>query len=150
MLIKNAGDDALPRLLAYALFLLAARAAASEESPPPGLRAVEDVAGQLDATLEKRVRVQRLRRRDDAELLSELGEPYLAVHSDERYLEASALLARALRLHELAGRTTAADPTAEIRQLLDSWRIRYGVGRSPLWHLRRSTADVLRRARRAR
>lgn len=144
MLLKNVASANLPSFLAYALFLLGARAARSGRPDPPGLRAVDDVVGRLESVLRERDRVQGLRRRSDEELAALFGRPLLAAAADESYLAASALLVRLLRLDDLLpDEPGSRDETAELRQLLDAWRDRYGVGRSPLWHLRRAVAAAL-------
>lgn len=144
MLLKNIGDENLPRFLAYALFLLAARAAADAAGgggTPPALRALDDVVGRLAEVLEERARVQSLRARSDAEVVALFGQPLLAVSTDESYLEASALLVRLLALDRIANvGQRLADPTLELRQLLDVWRDHYGVDRSAMWHLQRALA----------
>jgi GT2 family glycosyltransferase len=139
MVVKNVGDANLASFLAYALFLLTARAS-SEGTSSPALRAFNDVLGRFDELTRERARVQALRRRDDAEILSGFGRPFFTASGDEHTLEAAALVRRLLGLHELVGGSGNADPTAEIRQLLEQ----YGVGRGPWWHLRRSLRSLVR------
>jgi hypothetical protein len=139
MVVKNVGDANLASFLAYALFLLTARAS-SEGTSSPALRAFDDVVGRFDELTRERARVQALRRRDDAEILSGFGRPFFTASGDQHTLAAAALLRRLLGLHELVGGSDGADPTAEIRQLLEQ----HGVGRSPWWHLRRSLRSLVR------
>jgi GT2 family glycosyltransferase len=147
MLIKNLEDAHLAPVLAAAMLLLTERAALETgETARAPLRAAAAVVAELDILLEQRVRVQRLRRRSDAEVFRVFGSPLIAVRGEDEYLEAAARVSRAFGLDRLfEGVATPPQfigaepaPTEPLGQLLAKWRNEFGVDRSAAWHFRRA------------
>jgi hypothetical protein len=127
-----------------ALFLLARRASFSQTTPAPGWRAVDDVLVRLEDVLERRSRVQALRRRTDEEVFSLFGRPFAPAHADPKYLETAALLTRLFSVDEAVVEAgTHGDRTEELRQLLAQWRAEYGVERRAWWHVARAVGRAL-------
>jgi GT2 family glycosyltransferase len=158
MLIKNLDDANVAPVLAAALFLLAERAALDPSGAGHApLQATTAVTAELDDLLERRLDVQRLRVRTDPEVFRVFGSPLIAVGGDATYLETAARVTRMFGLDQLfAGRDQTLPfhgrepaPTEPLGQLLARWRLEYGIGKSPVWHLRhavwRGLPESLRR-----
>lgn len=146
MLLKNLGDGSLAPVLAAALLLLAERSALEVgEAARVPVQAVADILRDLDTVVAKRVRVQALRRRSDAEVLAVFGQPFVATRSEDEYLEAAAKVVHLFALQRLFEGEDDPDETAiaatvpvPVTQLIAKWRLELGVDRSAAWHLRRA------------